>query len=253
MKNTFIYDGQVFTRKQIETRNSEVLEVYRNNSNQRISECLKLVEGNEILDVGCNDGTISRCLAERGYTVTGIDVLQSMIEIAKEFNQVSGTVFEVRDFLKDPFPPQSFDCIIILETIEHVLDPTLYLREFHRILRSNGKLIISTPNATSLKNLLYALSYRKKSKQKKLVKDISSEPRATGTQLEHVYNWDLPTLVRLLNRNGFDVVYTKFLTAGPIVLPFFRKKIRLIKGNSKILDKFETLKSTQILKCRKRE
>ena len=252
MNNLFIYDGVEYSREKIEQRNQRVLKLYRNNLDYRISESLKFVKGGKILDVGCNDGAISRILGERGHKVVGIDILQTMIDIAKEFNEIDNVQFEQRNFLKEPFPDESFDCIIFLETIEHVLEPSLFLKEFHRILRNNGKLIISTPNATSLKNMIYALSYRKKSKQKELTKSILFEEKSTGTQLEHVSNWDFPTLVRLLDRTDFDVVDQKFITAGPITIPIFGKKIKIIKGDSKILNKFETLKTTQILECQKR-
>ena len=158
----------------------------------------------------------------------------------------------MRDIINQPFPDESFDCITFLETIEHVENPALFFKIFHKILKKNGHLIISTPNATSLKNIVYALSYRRKNKQKKVINEINLEPRSTGTQLEHIYNWDFPTLVRLLDRCGFDVVDNNFARSGPITIPFFRKRLQIIKTNSKILDKFPSLKTTLIMKARKR-
>lgn len=139
-----------------------------------------------------------------------------------------------------------------METIEHVENPSQFLKEFHRILKPKGSLITSTPNATSLKNLFYALSYRKKEKQHKITKEISVEPKRTGTQLEHIYNWDFPVLIRLLDRCGFDYVDHKFAGVSPIVVPFFGKKIQIIKPNSKFLGKFGPLMTTHVIKAQKR-
>ncbi len=128
----------------------------------------------------------------------------------------------------------------------------MFFHEFHRILKERGHLIVSTPNATSLKNILYALSYKKKNKQKRVINEIGSEPKSTGTQLEHIYNWDFPTLVRLLYRCGFDVEDNSFARSGPIFITFLGKKRQIIKTNSKFLNKFPSLKTTLITKDRKR-
>jgi ubiquinone/menaquinone biosynthesis C-methylase UbiE len=185
--------------------------------------------------------------------VHAIDILKESIDVAKEFANSPKITYETRDVLKEPFPDESFDGVVFLETIEHVENPALFLREFHRILKTNGHLIVSTPNATSIKNLLYALSYRKKKKQKQLIKEISEETLGTGTHIEHIYNWDFQTLVRLLDRSGFDVVEHSFARSGPIIIPIFGKRVQIIKGNSKIFDKWGPLKTTLIMKARKRK
>mgnify|MGYP005657427265 FL=1 len=74
----------------------------------------------------------------------------------------------------------------------------------------------------------------------------------TGTHIEHIYNWDFPTLVRLLDRSGFDVVENEFARSGPIVIPILGKKVQIIKVNSKILNGFSSLKTTLIMKARKK-
>ncbi len=85
-----------------------------------------------------------------------------------------------------------------------------------------------------------------------MIKKITSESENTGTQLKHIYNWDFPTLVRLLDRCGFDVIDNGFARSGPIIIPFFGKKIRIIGMNSRILNKFPSLKTTLVFKAKKR-
>jgi len=249
---SFVYDGEKISKEELQKRFKKGAEKFLKNPDQRLTPVLKMVEGEKILDVGCGVGEIAKYVSQKNFKVHGIDVLESSIRIAKEFNNSENTLFEVRDLLKEPFSQSCFDCVIFLETIEHVENPAEFLREFHRILRPDGCVILSTPNATSLKNILYALSHRKNEKQKKIINEISNEAKNTGTQLEHIFNWDFPTLVRLLDKCGFDVVDHVFARSGPIVIPIFGKKIEIIKLNSKILNCFSTLKTTYVIKARKK-
>jgi len=250
-EKTYVYDGRTYSKTEIQKMMIESATKILN-LDQRVFHTLRMLEGKEILDVGCAGGALTKRMALQGFKVHGIDVLESSIEIAKDFNSAPNTSFEVRDLLIHPFSENNFDCIIFTETIEHVENPAQYLREFHRILRPNGCIILSTPNATSLKNLLYALSYRKKEKRISVAKEIASEQRKTGTQIEHIYNWDFPTLIRLLDRCGFDHVDHAFAGSGPIMIPFFGKKIQVIKANSNVLKSFEPLMTTHVIKARKR-
>lgn len=252
MKSSYYYDGKHYSHEELKKIFEQDTIQAITNSDERVQETLKMVEGNKILDVGCAGGVLSKMLADRGFEVHAIDVLEESIEVAKVFCNSEKIKFEVRDILKEPFQEESFDGVIFLETIEHVENPAMFFREFHRILKNNGHLFVSTPNATSLKNIIYGLSYRKKNKQKQVIKEIAEEDLGTGTQIEHIYNWDFPTLVRLLDRCGFDVVDHSFARSGPIMIPIFGKKIQIIKGNSKILNRFSPLKTTLIMKARKK-
>jgi len=251
-KKFYVYDGKKHSREEMENLAKISTNYFKKDNSPRFSEAFKMLEGKDILDVGCASGNISKYIAEMGYKVYGIDTLQTSIEIANEFFSHPNATYEVRDMIKQPFAENSFDCILFFETIEHVENPAQYLREFHRILRPKGCLILSTPNATSLKNMFYALSYRKRKKRDAFTKEIISEQKHTGTQLEHIYNWDFPVLIRLLDMCGFEHVDHKFTGGGPVVIPFFGKKIQLIKRNSKILRNFEPLMTTHVIKARKK-
>ncbi len=248
----YVYDGKKHSREEIENLAKISTNYFKKDNSPRFSEAFKMLEGKDILDVGCASGNISKYIAEMGYKVYGIDTLQTSIEIANEFFNHPNVTYEVRDMIRQPFSENSFDCILFFETIEHVENPAQFLREFYRILRPKGCLILSTPNATSLKNIFYALSYRKRQKREIVAKEIKTEQKQTGTQLEHIYNWDFPVLVRLLDMCGFDLVDHKFTGSGPIVIPIFGKKVQVIKRNSKILKNFESLMTTHVIKARKR-
>ena len=251
MVENFMYNGIKCSKKDIIESNNSILKSYETKGDDRITDVVKMLEGEKILDVGCGYGTISRWCSEQGYKIHGVDRVEDFITIAKEFNTNENTTYEKRDFIKEKFPAESFDGILFLETIEHVENPAEYLKEFHRILKPNGIVIISTPNATALKNMLYALSYRKKEKRESLIQDISIELRNTGDQLEHIFNWDFPCLTRLVDRCGFEITDHSFAGSGPIFLPIFGKRIGIISGNSRILSKWPSLMKTQIIKCKK--
>jgi ubiquinone/menaquinone biosynthesis C-methylase UbiE len=95
----------------------------------------------KILDVGCGPGTWTRVFKEFSANVTGIDISEEMLKIAKKnveakFLQCSGddTPFE-RDF---------FDKIVCVRVFEYFQNKQKAVNEFHRILKPNGRVAIVT-------------------------------------------------------------------------------------------------------------
>src|SRR3989442_8385651 len=248
MSKLYEYEGNRYSCDQLKKIFENEVEKWKD---VRWDETLKLVEGNKVLDFGCSIGIMTHAIGKLGFEAVGIDYRQSDIDIANDFFKLPNTIFEVRDLFLDPFPASSFDCIVFAETIEHVESPAAFLKEFFRILKPRGYLILSTPNATSLKNILYALSYRKEEKRKKIIEEINKEIRYSGTHLEHIFNWDFPTLTRLLNRCGFEIYQHKFVRSGPIIMPFFGKKIEIIRSQSQILKFVPTLMVHHLIKAKK--
>lgn len=241
---TFHYIGRDFTYEQMRS----FLYNQKFKGDERIKTVVSMIgHGGELLDVGCATGVLSKYYTDFCMHVQAIDILDESIRIAKLFYPDDKITYEKRDLIKNPFMAGSFDTVLFLETIEHVHDPASFLKEFYRILKPEGKLILSTPNATSLKNLLYAVSYRKKESMIKLINSILIEEQNMGTQSEHIYNWDMPTIIRLLIKCGFSIERHAFVGTGPIAV----HGKTIIPNNSTLLDFCQPLKSTHVILARK--
>ena len=87
-----------------------------------------------ILDLGCGDGWYVNELRRAGYAIVGID---------PNLPTGSGEHLLSRSAYETGFGDHVFDCILCLDTIEH-LHPKVY-DEIKRISRNHGKLIVTTP------------------------------------------------------------------------------------------------------------
>lgn len=194
----------------------------------RTSTVLKMVEGKKILDLGCHIGIFSSILAENAKEVLAIDNLKEEIEKAKLFNQREGIDYRYGDIFEMKLAGNQFDTVVFLEVLEHVNQPERFLKEFMRILKPEGSLVISTPNALSYMNILYNLFFFSGKKRLQMINSLISEPRNTGTQLDHIYSWDFKTLLRYLVRSGFEYSDHKFTGAYPFAIPLGRFKLNIL-------------------------
>jgi SAM-dependent methyltransferase len=138
--------------------NKELEFTYR----RTIHDISQLEDTNHILEIGCFTGVIALALKSLGYQITASDMPFVLEDpgVSKMF--LSNCVDRLPANLADyPFPArsESFDLIIFNEVIEHLnFNPIPLLREFHRILRKNGRIYCATPNLLSAKNRFLLLS-----------------------------------------------------------------------------------------------
>lgn len=112
-----------------------------------------------ILDVGCGGGILSESLALRGAKMTGIDMAEASIHVAKLHQHESKLSIDyhittVEDFAK--LHPGQFDVITCMELLEHVPDPESIIHACATLLKPNGKCFFSTLNR-NLKAYLFAI------------------------------------------------------------------------------------------------
>lgn len=107
-----------------------------------------------ILDIGCGDAGLSKILPD--YDYFGLDINTEAVSDAKA--QV-----KLCDISQPPydFADKYFSCIVISEVLEHMVDPECILKEAHRLLKDNGVLIVSTPNANWIDYKLFPEKFTK--------------------------------------------------------------------------------------------
>ena len=124
--------------------------------NHKITNLISLVNGKNfkrILDVGCADGTLTNKISRifPHSKIFGVDVYTQAIAYGeKKYPHIS---FIVADAHKLPFLNNYFDLIICYETIEHVYDPHLVLKELRRVTKDSGFIILAMDSG----NLLFRI------------------------------------------------------------------------------------------------
>ena len=112
-----------------------------------------LPRGGRLLDAGCGRYLKFSKEFARTAEVVGID-LESTLETAN-----TSSPFGVRgDLSRLPFPEGHFDLVISRYVIEHLEDPGQVFREFRRVLKPGGKVILATPNKYDYVSLIAAIT-----------------------------------------------------------------------------------------------
>jgi len=106
----------------------------------------ELVQGKNVLDAACGEGYGAWHLARTASHVNAVDYSPETIAHAASRYQAGNLSFEVADCRALPFADGQFDCIISLETLEHMDDQAQLIREFRRVLAADGFLLISSPD-----------------------------------------------------------------------------------------------------------
>jgi SAM-dependent methyltransferase len=115
-----------------------------------VLELLGDVDGRRILDAGCGPGVYAEELLARGADVVAFDESPEMVRLARLRcgDRIGARVHDLStplDWLDD----ESFDAAVMALVIHYVDDRVFALREIHRVLRSGGRLIVSTHHPTS--------------------------------------------------------------------------------------------------------
>lgn len=106
-----------------------------------------LVRDREVLDAGCGLGRGTAALAAAGASrAIGVDISDDAIRNARE-RYGDAAEFVVADLAELAFEDGRFDVVVCFETIVHVGDPERALDELRRVLRPDGVLLLSAPNA----------------------------------------------------------------------------------------------------------
>ncbi|MCX5799638.1 MAG: class I SAM-dependent methyltransferase [Proteobacteria bacterium] len=112
---------------------------------EKVLSILKTMPPGRLLDAPAGEGALSQKLSS-SHDVVAVD-------IDEHYYKLTGIPFKKVDLNKElPFENDSFDYVVSIEGIEHLENPFLCVREFARVLRPEGSLIITTPNIMSIKS-----------------------------------------------------------------------------------------------------
>jgi ubiquinone/menaquinone biosynthesis C-methylase UbiE len=106
-----------------------------------------ITNGKDVLDLGCNSGYGTDLLSGTAKSIVGVDVSPLAIATAIKKFKKSNAKFRLVDGVSLPFNDNSFDVVTSFQVIEHLVDYDNYFNEIKRVLRPNGVLVLTTPNA----------------------------------------------------------------------------------------------------------
>lgn len=109
----------------------------------RLVQDLRLPSTAPILEIGCSGGPLLQRLAAHGYSdLTGIDVSEAGIAVAQQRGIPNVSCMDGAHLA---FPDASFDLVIASDVLEHIEDEAQALREWARVLRPGGQLLVFVP------------------------------------------------------------------------------------------------------------
>jgi SAM-dependent methyltransferase len=144
-----------------------------------------------LLDVGCGGGLFLGMMRERGFRVVGLDFSREAASVAWRRQQapaICGTLDQA------PLRPAAFAGITMFHVLEHLPDPRSFLIAAHRLLVSDGRLIVQVPNAASWQFRLLGRSW-----------NGVDVPR-------HLFDFRDRDLEKLVESCGFEVLRRKYFS-----------------------------------------
>jgi len=115
--------------------------------------------GKKVVDVGCGGGILSESMATRGADVTGIDLGEKALKVAKLHLLESGNKVDYRLVAAEALAaeiPGQFDIVTCMEMLEHVPDPASIVRACATLVKPGGHVFFSTINRNP-KSYLFAV------------------------------------------------------------------------------------------------
>jgi 2-polyprenyl-3-methyl-5-hydroxy-6-metoxy-1,4-benzoquinol methylase len=175
-----------------------------------------------VLELGAFFGVVSISLRRLGYDVTAADMpefIEHPAQVARyERESVRSACVRLEDLVL-PFADESFDVVIMCETLEHLnFNPLPLLKEINRIGAPHSLLYLSLPNATSLYNRARVL------RGEAVGVDVESffhqlEPESSEIVDEHWREYTVPEIRLMLERLGYRIETQYYFSLGETIEP----------------------------------
>jgi len=107
------------------------------------------LNGKKVVDIGCGGGILSEAMAAKGATVTGIDMAELSLAVARLHLHESRLTVDYQLSTAEQFASEhkgQFDVVCCLEMLEHVPDPASIIEAAATLLKPGGTLVLSTLN-----------------------------------------------------------------------------------------------------------
>jgi ubiquinone/menaquinone biosynthesis C-methylase UbiE len=195
--------------------------IYKNTAWLRIKRIESFIpalnfQGKRILDIGCWWGWFIKYAREYGSEVHGLDYELNRIEDAKNFlkNKRNLCVANAEEI---PYKDNMFDIVFSYHVIEHLAKDYKMIKEIHRVLKSNGDLILGVPNDYSLsifpyRSFRYLLKYKENFLRKHCKYDWLKSICYSDTS--HYREYTKKSICRILPSSHFIVTNIKSYGVG---------------------------------------
>lgn len=172
----------------------------------------------KVLDVGCGGGILAESLAQRGADVTGIDMGEAPLSVARLHALESGVVLTYEQLTvedKAAQMPEAFDIVTCMEMLEHVPDPASVVQACANLVKPGGDVYFSTINrnpksyAFAILGAEYILKLLPKGTHDyaKFIRpsELAQWLRAAGLELQQITGMTYNPLIKRYKLNPNDV------------------------------------------------
>jgi 2-polyprenyl-3-methyl-5-hydroxy-6-metoxy-1,4-benzoquinol methylase len=163
---------------------------------------VKKYNAKSLVDYGCGTGDFLKYCIDKGHSAIGLEIDDSARKIA--LNKGCTEVYEP-SYLSN-ISSHSADIITLWHVLEHIHDLRSTVRHFNRILNENGTLVIAVPNHESHDAKHYGKYWA--------AYDV---PR-------HLYHFNIASMTRLMNDEGFKLIETKTMRLDPFYIALLSNK-----------------------------
>ena len=195
---------------------------------ERLAGALDLSGDSLLLDAGCGEGAVALQLAAaRGWRVAGVDLLDWNVVRANRPRAALGlagrVAFHTMDYTRLRFPDGFFDGVYTMETLVHAPDHRQALREFHRVLRPGGRLVLVEYSVCPHEELTPLQRY-------------GADLIVAGSGMHSLPRFLHGTFPGLLEEAGFTGVAVEDIT--PRVMPMLRRLSQIFALPYRVVERF---------------
>jgi len=167
---------------------------------KRIKNLVLFDKYDYVIDIGCSRGDVLKILSKEIKEGLGIDISKSIIKENNSKNSIENISFKFYD--KNKFNlKQKFDKVLLLDVLEHSFYPNNLIKEIHKVIKRNGKLIIQVPFTGWLSELMFGAYHQ-----------------------GHLRYYDPKYLFNYLKKSGFEIKKIKVYNSVPYSSFFLKFK-----------------------------